>query len=114
VLLLESCSHHSSCDDIGRVKIPRWITNFTGKKIEYDVVAGLDKLKRPMDDYALVIQCGGCMITHKQLQNRLKDAVDKNIPVSNYGMTIAYVQGIYDRAIAPFVKKKSENTSEYL
>jgi [FeFe] hydrogenase H-cluster maturation GTPase HydF len=114
VLLLESCSHHTSCDDIGRVKIPRWITNFTGKKIEYDVVAGLDKLQRPMDDYALVVQCGGCMITHRQLQNRLKDAVNKNIPVTNYGMTIAYVQGIYDRAIAPFVKRKNENLSDYL
>jgi [FeFe] hydrogenase H-cluster maturation GTPase HydF len=114
VLLLESCSHHSSCDDIGRVKIPRWITNFTGKKIEYDVVAGLDKLPRPMDDYALVIQCGGCMITHKQLQNRLRDAVHKNIPVTNYGMTIAFVQGIYDRAISPFIKNKNNSSEDYL
>ncbi len=65
VLLLESCTHHVACDDIGRTKIPRWITNFTGKKIEYDVVAGLDTLPRPITDYSLVIQCGGCMITRK-------------------------------------------------
>jgi [FeFe] hydrogenase H-cluster maturation GTPase HydF len=104
VLLLESCSHHVSCDDIGRTKIPRWITNFTGKKIEYDVVAVLDVLPRPVTDYSLVIQCGGCMITGKQLHNRLRSAIKAGVPVTNYGMAIAYVQGIYNRAIAPFVK----------
>jgi [FeFe] hydrogenase H-cluster maturation GTPase HydF len=109
VLLLESCTHHVSCDDIGRTKIPRWITNFTGKKIEYDVVAGLDILPRPVTDYSLVIQCGGCMITRKQLHNRLKAAIKAGVPVTNYGMAIAYVQGIYKRAIAPFVKGERES-----
>jgi [FeFe] hydrogenase H-cluster maturation GTPase HydF len=104
VLLLESCSHHVSCDDIGRTKIPRWITNFTGKKIEYDVVAGHDPLPRPINDYSLVVQCGGCMITRKQIHNRLQVAIKAGVPVTNYGMVIAYVQGIYNRAIAPFVK----------
>ncbi len=104
VLLLESCSHHVSCDDIGRVKIPRWISQFTGKKLEFDVIAGLSLLSRPINDYALVIQCGGCMITRKQLFNRLKPAIDAGIPVTNYGMTIAYIQGVYHRAIKPFVK----------
>jgi [FeFe] hydrogenase H-cluster maturation GTPase HydF len=102
VLLLESCTHHVACDDIGRTKIPRWINNFTGKKIEYDVVAGLDTLPRPITDYSLLIQCGGCMITRKQLHNRLLPAIKAGIPVTNYGMAIAYVQGIYKRAIAPF------------
>ncbi len=104
VLLLESCTHHVSCDDIGKTKIPRWITAFTGKKIVFDVVAGLDTLPRPVTDYSLVIQCGGCMITKKQLHNRLRSAIKAGIPVTNYGMAIAYVQGIYNRAIAPFVK----------
>ena len=113
LLLLESCSHHVSCDDIGRVKIPRWISNFTGKKLDYDVVAGLDNLPRPIEDYALVIQCGGCMITHRQLINRLKPAVTKNIPVTNYGMAIAYIYGIYNRAIAPFVNAGQVNV-DYL
>lgn len=103
VLLLESCTHHVACDDIGRTKIPRWINNFTGKKIEYDVVAGLDTLPHPIADYSLLIQCGGCMITRKQLHNRLQPAIKAGIPVTNYGMAIAYVQGIYKRAIAPFV-----------
>jgi [FeFe] hydrogenase H-cluster maturation GTPase HydF len=111
ILLLESCTHHVSCDDIGRIKIPRWITNFTGKKLDYDVVAGLDSLSRPITDYALVIQCGGCMITRKQLHNRLAAAIKAGVPVTNYGMAIAYVQGIYNRAIAPFTKGvKSVNT----
>lgn len=113
VLLLESCTHHVSCDDIGRTKIPRWITAFTGKKIEFDVVAGLDTLSRPVTDYSLVIQCGGCMITGKQLHNRLRSAIKAGVPVTNYGMAIAYVQGIYNRAIAPFVKGE-KNVSTYL
>ncbi|HNY01562.1 MAG TPA: [FeFe] hydrogenase H-cluster maturation GTPase HydF [Bacteroidales bacterium] len=109
ILILESCTHHVSCDDIGRVKIPRWLTNFTGKKLEFDVVAGLSRINRPMTDYAMVIQCGGCMITRKQLISRLKPAVDAGIPVSNYGMAIAYVHGIYNRAIAPFAGGEKED-----
>ena len=114
VLLLESCTHHVSCDDIGRVKIPRWISNFTGKDIKYETVAGLDNLPRPMDEYDLVIQCGGCMITQKQLQNRLRSAIENKIPVTNYGMAIAYVQGIFKRAVAPFLKAHQSLESDYL
>jgi [FeFe] hydrogenase H-cluster maturation GTPase HydF len=112
VLLLESCTHHTSCDDIGRVKIPRWISQFTGKKLEFTVVAGLNKLPNNIKDYALIIQCGGCMITPKQVNNRLKIAIDAGVPVTNYGMAIAYIQGIYNRAIEPFVK--SHSTEDYL
>lgn len=113
VLLLESCTHHVSCDDIGRIKIPRWISNFTGKKIDYDVVAGLDKLPRPITDYSLLIQCGGCMITRRQLHNRLQPAIKAGVPVTNYGMAIAYLQGIYKRAVAPFIKEE-KNGNIYL
>jgi [FeFe] hydrogenase H-cluster maturation GTPase HydF len=107
VLMLESCTHHVSCDDIGRTKIPRWISSFTGKKIEFDVVAGHDPLPRPVTDYSLLIQCGGCMITRKQIHNRLQTAIKAGIPVTNYGMAIAWVQGIYKRAIAPFTKEEA-------
>ncbi len=110
VLMLESCSHHVSCDDIGRVKIPRWISNFTGKSLYFDTVAGLDNLPRPIEDYSMVIQCGGCMITHRQLVNRLKNAKDHDIPVTNYGMAIAYVHGIFDRAVQPFLGELSPDT----
>jgi [FeFe] hydrogenase H-cluster maturation GTPase HydF len=113
VLILESCTHHVSCDDIGRMKIPRWLSNYTGKKLEYDVVAGLSTLPRDIKEYAIVIQCGGCVITRKQLVNRLKPAVDAGIPVTNYGMAIAFVHGIYNRAVAPFMKGK-ESEVDYL
>ena len=110
VLILESCSHHISCEDIGRVKIPRWIINFTGKKLMFDTVSGLDNLPRPIEDYKLVIQCGGCMITSKQLKNRLLPAIRAGIPITNYGMAIAYLQGVYNRAIEPFVKQQKDKT----
>lgn len=111
LLILESCTHHVSCDDIGRVKIPRWISNFTGKNLEYDVVGGLAELPRPVTDYAMVIQCGGCVITRRQLINRIKPAADAGIPVTNYGMAIAWVQGIYKRAVAPFTGHEADHES---
>ena len=104
ILLLESCTHHVACDDIGRVKIPRWMNSFTGKKLEYDVVSGLNDLPRPIADYALLVQCGGCMITARQIRGRLKPAIDADIPVTNYGMAIAWMHGIFQRAVAPFMK----------
>ena len=67
-----------------------------------------------LEDYALVVQCGGCMITRKQLHNRLDDAKSKEIPITNYGMAIAYVHGIYNRAVAPFLKVGSEVGTNYL
>jgi [FeFe] hydrogenase H-cluster maturation GTPase HydF len=102
VLILESCSHHSSCEDIGRVKIPRLLEKRTGKKIYWDIVAGLDPLPEDIVRYKMVIQCGGCMITNRQLAARLRSAIKNNIPVTNYGMTLAYCMGIYDRATAMF------------
>ncbi len=108
LLILESCTHHVSCDDIGRVKIPRWLSNFSGKNLEFDTVAGLAQITRPITEYAMVIQCGGCMITRKQIVSRLKPAIEAGIPVTNYGMAIAYVHGIYNRAIAPFTKNPAD------
>jgi [FeFe] hydrogenase H-cluster maturation GTPase HydF len=113
ILILESCTHHVSCDDIGRMKIPRWLSGFTGMQLEFEVVAGLGKVPGNITDYSMVIQCGGCMITRKQLINRLRPAIDAGIPVSNYGMAIAYMHGIYERAVAPFVKLES-GSSTYL
>ena len=105
VMILESCSHHVSCDDIGRYKLPRWIKEFSGKGIQFDVVSGADPFPRDIADYALVVQCGGCVVTQKQLENRLRPAVEAGIPVSNYGLTIAYMNGVFDRAVAPFPLK---------
>ncbi len=101
VLVLESCTHHTSCDDIGRVKIPAMMRRFTGVQLEFDIVSGLDAIDRPITDYALVLQCGGCMITRRQLFSRLLPAVEAGVPVTNYGMAISYMKGIYDRALKP-------------
>lgn len=101
VLVLESCSHHSSCEDIGRVKIPAMLRKKTGKNLIFDVVGGLDTVRRPVTDYALVLQCGGCMITSRQLYSRLLPAIESGVPVTNYGMAISYVKGIYERAMRP-------------
>lgn len=105
VLILESCTHHVSCEDIGRFKLPKWIAEFSGKKLEFEIVPGLEKLPRAIKEYALVVQCGGCVVTQKQVQNRLRPAISAGIPVTNYGMAIAYMNGIFDRAVEPFMKK---------
>lgn len=108
ILILESCSHHVSCDDIGRYKIPNWINNYTSEKLEYTVVTGLDSVPGKITDYALVVQCGGCVLTKKQIISRLRPAVEAGVPVTNYGMLIAYVHGIFDRAVAPFVNNSKK------
>lgn len=109
ILMLESCSHHVSCEDIGRHKIPMMLQKRTGKSLEFDFVAGLDRINRPFTDYALIIQCGGCMVTARQLRNRLQPAIDAGIPVSNYGMTLAWLQGIFPRATEPFSSINSQS-----
>lgn len=102
ILILESCTHQVSCEDIGRFKIPNWLKKYTGKDLQFDMSAGLTKFDRPITDYSLVIQCGGCVITRKQIFGRLQPFVNAGIPVSNYGLAIAYLNGIFDRVIEPF------------
>lgn len=103
VLLLESCTHHSTCEDIGRVKLPRMILKYTGKDIHFEYVAGLSPIADP-EKYAMAIQCGGCMSTRKQLLNRTNLFVNLGIPISNYGMALAYMNGIFGRVMEPFNK----------
>ena len=110
ILMLESCTHQVSCEDIGQYKLPRWINEFTGKKLTYDMVSGLVSLKQDINNYALIIQCGGCVVTRKQLNNRLKPAINAGIPVSNYGMAIAFINGIFDSAVEPFLKSQDTRT----
>lgn len=109
ILILESCVHQVSCEDIGRIKIPNWIRKFSGKTLEFDIAAGLSAIQRPISDYQLVVQCGGCMITRKQLFNRLKPALDAGIPVTNYGIAIAYMNGILDRVVEPFMQNSNDS-----
>ena len=101
ILMLESCTHEISCGDIGRVKLPNLIRKFTGKNIEFTYLSGLTPIEN-IRQYAMAIQCGGCMATRKQLINRTNMAVENGIPISNYGMAIAYMNGIYERVTSVF------------
>ena len=104
ILMLESCTHEISCGDIGRVKLPALIRKFTGKNIQFDYVSGLTPINN-IEQYAMAIQCGGCVATRKQLFNRTNLAVKAGIPISNYGMAIAFMTGIFERATALFPSK---------
>jgi len=101
VLVSEGCTHHKQADDIGRVKIPRWLRQITGKQIEFEYTSGVtftEDVKR----YALIIHCGACMLNRAAMLNRIESAKEFNVPIVNYGILIAYVQGILDRALEPF------------
>lgn len=105
VLVCESCTHHDIGDDIGRVKIPRWLTQYTGKKLEFVHYAGHD-FPQNLKDYSLIIHCGACMTNRKEILSRILKAKEINIPITNYGLTIAYSLGIFKRALEPFPSAK--------
>lgn len=92
ILIAESCTHQVSCEDIGRVKIPRWLEEYTGRKLHFDTVSGLAPLPGDLAEYALMIQCGACMVTRSQLHNRLRQAAEAGVPVTNYGMLIRKIR----------------------
>jgi len=101
VLIAEACTHHRQDDDIARVKIPRWLLQKTGRNLKLDFASGMD-FPDNLNEYSLVIHCGGCMLNRKEMQNRIRRVVDAGVPIVNYGVFIAYVQGILDRALQPF------------
>lgn len=103
VLIAEACSHHASKDDIGRIKIPKWLSAHLGFDVKYDVCAGMDYPK-DIKKYSLIIHCGGCMINKKQMISRLNYAVENNVPITNYGMVISFINNTLDRVIEPFTK----------
>lgn len=105
VLICESCTHHDIGDDIGRVKIPRWITQYTGKKLEFVHFAGHD-FPENISDYKLIIHCGACMTNRKEILSRIIKAKQANVAITNYGLTIAYSLGIFERALEPFPSAK--------
>jgi [FeFe] hydrogenase H-cluster maturation GTPase HydF len=101
VLIAEACSHHVQSDDIGRVKIPRWIKQYCGKDLIFEDYAGHD-FPENLEDYALVIHCGGCMINRMEMNRRIIEAERRGVPITNYGLTISKVQGVLDRVLLPF------------
>ena len=102
IAMLESCTHKATCEDIGRVKLPNLIRKFSGSEPQFDFISGFDQLPHPLQSYKMVIQCGGCVVTGQQLESRLLPAMQAGISVSNYGMAIAYMTGIFDRAVKVF------------
>ncbi len=101
ILIGEGCTHHRQCDDIGTVKLPRWIKEYTGKNPEFIFTSGTE-FPLNLSPYKMIIHCGACMLNEREMQYRIKCAVDQNIPFTNYGITIAYINGILKRTVEPF------------
>ena len=101
VLIAEGCTHHRQCEDIGTVKIPRWLAESTGKTLQYDFCSGVE-FPENLTPYALVVHCGGCTLNPKEMAARQRLAVDQAVPITNYGVLIAAVHGILPRTLQPF------------
>lgn len=101
VLISEGCTHHRQCEDIGTVKLPRWIREHTGKELHFVFTSGTE-FPLDLSPYKLIVHCGGCMLNEREMKYRLKCAEDQGIPMTNYGICIAYINGILERSLAPF------------
>ena len=101
ILIAESCSHHAAEDDIGRVKIPRWLRQYTGCSLEIDVYAGRD-FPDNLSEYSLVVQCGGCMHNRREILSRIEKCEGAGVPITNYGLCISQTQGVLKRVLSPF------------
>ncbi|MBE7054198.1 MAG: [FeFe] hydrogenase H-cluster maturation GTPase HydF [Ruminococcaceae bacterium] len=102
VLISEGCSHHRQCNDIGTVKMPNWIKEYTKKDIKFEFTSG-GEFPLDLSKYSLVVHCGGCMLNETEMKNRINIANDQNVPITNYGITIAHINGILERSIKPFI-----------
>ena len=107
VLISEGCTHHRQCNDIGTVKMPNWVRNYTGKNIEFEFTSGRD-FPEDLSDYSLVIHCGGCTLNAKEMQSRTGQAKDDGVPMTNYGIAIAHMHGILRRSIELFPQALNE------
>ena len=103
VLIAEACTHAPLNEDIGREKLPRWLRKKAGETLSVDICAGPD-FPKDLKDYALILHCGGCMFTRKQLMSRIIEAQEANVPITNYGVAIAQLNGILDRVTEVFRK----------
>ncbi len=101
VLIAEGCTHHRQCNDIGTVKMPRWIENFSNAKPEFSFTSGTQFTETP-EEYKLIVHCGGCMLNEKEMQSRISKAKSAGVPVVNYGIAIAHMNGILKRSVALF------------
>lgn len=101
ILISEGCTHHRQCEDIGTVKLPKWITAFSGKKLEFEFTSGRE-FPDDVSSYALVIHCGGCMLNEREMISRMQTCVNEDTPITNYGTAIAFMNNILKRTLAPF------------
>ncbi len=101
VLISEGCTHHRQCGDIGTVKLPNWIRNYTGKELSFEFTSG-GEFPEDLSPYALVVHCGGCMLNEREMKARIARAVAQNVPITNYGICIAQVHGILKRSVELF------------
>jgi [FeFe] hydrogenase H-cluster maturation GTPase HydF len=101
ILIAEACSHHPIAEDIGRVKIPRWLTQYVGGKLEFEMVQGHD-FPENLSSYQLIVHCGACMMNRREMLERILRCRQEGLPITNYGLTIAYSLGIFERALEPF------------
>jgi len=101
VLIAEACTHHPIEDDIGRVKIPNWLQRKVGGELDFAWCRGMD-YPDDVDRFKVIIHCGGCMLNRKEMLSRIRMAKEAGVPITNYGMTIAYTHGILKRALTPF------------
>lgn len=101
ILISEGCTHHRQCDDIGTVKLPRWIREYTGKEIRIETTSGTE-FPDDLTKYKMIVHCGGCMLNEREMKYRLKCAEDQGVPMTNYGITIAYMRGILKRSVEVF------------
>lgn len=101
ILISEGCTHHRQCDDIGTVKLPRWIREYTGKEIRIETTSGTE-FPDDLTKYKMIVHCGGCMLNEREMKYRLKCAEDQGVPMTNYGITIAYMKGILKRSVEVF------------
>lgn len=100
VLICEGCTHHRQCEDIGTVKIPAWLSKYTGKQLDFQYTSGGD-FPNDLSSYKLIIHCGACMLNEREVLYRMKCAIDAGVPFTNYGTAIAYMNGILERSIKP-------------
>lgn len=101
ILISEGCTHHRQCDDIGTVKLPRWIQKYTGKHLNFEFTSGTE-FPLELEKYRLIIHCGGCTLNEREMKYRLKCAQDADVPMTNYGTAIAYMNGILERSLEIF------------
>lgn len=101
ILVSEGCSHHRQCGDIGTQKLPKWIREYTGKELSFEFTSGRD-FPEDLRPYAMVIHCGGCMLTEREMQYRVRSSADSGKPMTNYGIIIAHTHGILRRSLEPF------------